>query len=149
MGIDYGFGKTNIDKENGIRYGVIFGNSVLQAWADSSEPVYPCEDCESWDRKNLECTDLGFGCDPIGFTFNEEGYILEDAFDKTEIFVIKSPFYTFGDFCSPCAPGAIDLNNLEDDDINKAYCLGHDWFDEGKAPYRVFSVETGKEVFPN
>ena len=28
----------------------------------------------------------------------------------------------------------------------KAYCFGHDWFDYGKAPYKVFDVKTNKEV---
>ncbi len=39
-GIDYGNGLTNIDHSNGIRYGVIPANEVLQAWCDSSEPDY-------------------------------------------------------------------------------------------------------------
>ncbi len=39
-GIDYGMGTTNIDKENGIRYGVIPQNEVLQVWCDSSEAYY-------------------------------------------------------------------------------------------------------------
>lgn len=39
-GIDYGYGTTNIDKETGIRFGVINQNAVLQAWADSSEADY-------------------------------------------------------------------------------------------------------------
>ena len=29
---------------------------------------------------------------------------------------------------------------------NRAYCLGHDWFDDNKAPYPVYSVETGREI---
>jgi hypothetical protein len=39
-GIDYGLGVTNIDHENGIRFGVIHQNEVLQAWAHSSEADY-------------------------------------------------------------------------------------------------------------
>ena len=30
----------------------------------------------------------------------------------------------------------------------RAFCFGHDWFEEGKAPYPVFSVATGKRVRP-
>lgn len=47
-GIDYGLGRTNIDLETGIRFGVIPQNEVLQAWADSSEADYGlpcCPDC--------------------------------------------------------------------------------------------------------
>lgn len=39
-GIDYGLGKTNIDTETGIRFGVIPQNELLQAWCDSAEPEY-------------------------------------------------------------------------------------------------------------
>ena len=39
-GIDYGLGKTNIDKTSGIRYGVISQHSVGQAWYDESEAYY-------------------------------------------------------------------------------------------------------------
>jgi hypothetical protein len=31
-----------------------------------------------------------------------------------------------------------------DHGVPKAYCLGHDWFDDGRAPYPVYSVETGE-----
>jgi hypothetical protein len=44
-GIDYGMGTTNIDKDKGIRYGVIPQNEVLQAWADSSEADYGSPTC--------------------------------------------------------------------------------------------------------
>ena len=47
-GIDYGKNlNVNIDK-NGIHYGVINQNEVLQAWADSSTPFYgksTCQEC--------------------------------------------------------------------------------------------------------
>jgi len=29
---------------------------------------------------------------------------------------------------------------------NACYCFGHDWFEDGKAPYPVYSVETGELV---
>src|SRR5262245_47880068 len=44
-GIDYGMGATNIDKDNGIRYGVIPQHEVLQAWCDSSEADYGPPTC--------------------------------------------------------------------------------------------------------
>lgn len=31
----------------------------------------------------------------------------------------------------------------------KSYCFGLDWFEEGKAPYKVFEVATHKEVLPD
>lgn len=142
MGIDYGHSKTNIDLENGIRYGIISLNSeVLQSWCDESEPFYPCGDCAVEEGSE----DCEMECEPSSYYYEEDGYFAESCFDGTEIMIMKSPFYTYGAFCSPCAPGAINIDVPGDDD--KAYCFGHDWFEDGKAPYRVYSVETGKEVF--
>ena len=48
MGIDYGMGKTNINHETGIRFGVIPSHDVLQSWADSSESDFgepSCGEC--------------------------------------------------------------------------------------------------------
>ena len=47
-GIDYGRGLTNIDTNNGIRYGVIAANDVGQAWFDESEAnyYYVCPYCD-------------------------------------------------------------------------------------------------------
>lgn len=63
-------------------------------------------------------------------------------------FILKSPYYTYAQFCSPCAPGAGYLPSpLKDRPAgNKTYCLGHDWFEDGTAPYRVYSVKTNKEM---
>jgi hypothetical protein len=129
-GIDYGRGLTNIDTETGIRYGVISQNEVLQAWADSSEPDY-------WDVEDEFA-------EPLSYTL-DDGEYKAICGDDGDIFIIKSPFYTLCRFCSPCAPGAGYLMNPDDDGI-KAYCFGRDWFDDEQAPYKVFSVETGKEV---
>ena len=140
-GIDYGHGQTNIDHENGIRYGVISMHDVCQTWCDSSEPYYPCDDCE-FEMGDDDCSNAE--CEPSSYFYNEDGYEADTCLDS-DIMITKSPFYAYGDFCSPCVPGAIDLNSALP--RCKAYCFGHDWFEGGRAPYRVFSVETGKEVF--
>lgn len=176
-GIDYGMGRTNVDLETGIRYGVISQHDVMQAWADSAEPDYgepTCPGCGddaveySGDTHNEyaapanrphacadyaceECKILidaqdAFGGEPIGWNYIGEGYELTDCLDS-DIFVLKSPYYTFADFCSPCVPGA---GNLNSDNPNgaKTYCLGHDWFGDGRAPYPVYSVENSEMVAP-
>lgn len=63
---------------------------------------------------------------------------------------LKSPYFTFAQFCSPCAPGACHLGNplnlkarFAD---NRAYCFGHDWFEDSIAPYPVYLVATGELV---
>ncbi len=176
-GIDYGMGTTNVDRTNGIRYGVISQHSVLQAWADSAEPDYGephCPKCggdvieahkvnnagEPWSRLySHSCEDYAcencehyldtadvFGDEPQGWNYEGDGYQLTDCLDS-DIFVLKSPYYTKAQFCSPCVPGAGNLDSADDDGV-QTYCLGHDWFEDGKAPYRVFSVETNQEILP-
>ena len=178
-GIDYGMGTTNVDVKTGIRYGVISQHDVLQAWADSSEPQYgspTCPKCgneakeydadRDFERgKDFECGrgcadfecesceyvfDLSeaYGDEPQGYTFEDDGYSCVNCLDS-DVMVLKSPFYTYARFCSPCVPGAGNLNDAGDESHGvMTYCLGHDWFEEQKAPYPVYSVETGKEVLP-
>lgn len=171
-GIDYGLGRSNIDNETGICYGVISQHSVGQAWYDAAEADYGKPLCPQCQREAIECSDAtdefeqytkhgcadhacdhckitfdsehAFGDEPQSWNYAGDGYELTDCLDN-DIFVLKSPYYTFAQFCSPCVPGAGNLDNAMDDGA-KTYCLGHDWFEEGKAPYKVFSVETGKEV---
>lgn len=162
-GIDYGFGRTNISK-SGIRYGVIPQDAVLQAWADSSEPDYgepTCPKCgnkvnPARHNKDYHCphchenywSDSVFG-DPLGFELMDGEYSAHCGEDG-DIFILDSPYFTYAQFCSPCAPGACYLlNALEDrDENNRAFCFGHDWFEDGRAPYPVYSVKTGELVLP-
>jgi hypothetical protein len=138
-GIDYGLGKANIDLKSGIRYGVISQNSVLQAWCDNAEPEYP--EPEEGEDEDSYCD-----CDPVGWSYEGEGYKLIDCLD-TDIMVLESPFYTFAQFCSPCVPGAGNLDHAMPDGV-KCYCLGHDWFEDGKAPYPVYRVSDNYIVNP-
>ncbi len=168
--IDYGMGRTNIDMETGIRYGVISQNEVLQAWAELSEAYYgkpdevECPECgfedqapkgAEWGHK-MKCSkcleefeiELGDFADPVSHYYDNDGYSCECGEDG-DIFVMKSPYYTYGPFCSPCAPGAVYLANAADYDETsgvKGYCLGHDFFEDNKAPYKVFDVVTNEEV---
>jgi hypothetical protein len=187
-GIDYGRGITNIDTETGIRYGVINQNEVLQTWADSSLPYYApyCPYCVEQAAETYEAMvelpecpkchhkfnpDQSFdNFDPAGFTYDSDGYQCNQSYDDTDIFILKSPYYTYAGFCSPCAPGAGYLmspftmsKEMPIDDslplggyaahaiasgFPKVYCFDHSFFDNGKAPYPVFSVETGELVNP-
>lgn len=183
LGIDYSGGTgVNRNKKTGIRFGVIPQGEVLQAWADSSEPDYgqPGElecphcgktndsalrwgeeiECECGESFEAEVPDMA---EPQGFNYEGDGYVCEQ-FDTPDIFVEESPYFTYAQFCSPCAPGACYLLNPLDTtepentpdgvsfhDVfqnNKCYCFGHDWFESGVAPYPVYSVETGQLVQP-
>jgi hypothetical protein len=167
---------SNRDKATGIHYGVISQHTVGQAWYDDAEPDYGephCPKCgnavvaagmdhleegeEEWSQYGHGCADYActscehtldsadvFGEEPFGWYYDADGYHLVDCLD-TNIFVLKSPYYTHAMFCSPCVPGAGDLDNPIEGGV-KTYCLGHDWFESGKAPYPVYSVATGELV---
>jgi hypothetical protein len=193
-GIDYGMGKANIDRDTGIRYGVISQNEVLQAWTESSEAVFPelhltgevyrvfvngwefkltdeygnvydngkawhprVKHSDKWSkaratqemREALESApeypdEYGFDCEPTGYFYNNDGYHAGCGNDG-DIFITKSPYYTTCQFASPCAPGAGYIMTTVDNGV-RTYCFGHDWFNDGKAPYPVFDVKTGKQT---
>jgi hypothetical protein len=172
LGLDYGLGRTNIDVKTGIRYGVISEHSVGQAWYDSAEPDYgepTCGKCgnaacasdaapddiseSDWfEGKDYYCehcrrtfwSDDAFGDEPNGFSYDADGYRLTTCLNS-DIMILESPYYTFAQFCSPCVPGAGNIDSPMPDGV-KTYCLGHDWFESGKAPYPVYSVKTGEMV---
>ena len=107
------------------------------------------EVCEAGAEAVLDCniSDCYEGeCYPH---YEHDGYVIQKCLE-TDLFIIKSNYKTYAQFCSPCVPGACNLDApLENkDDGNACYCLGHDWFDGGKAPYRVFTLE-GSEVLPS
>jgi len=99
--------------------------------------------------------------------WEKDGYELSNCL-VSDVFVSKSPYFTYAQHCSPCCPGALNLDNpfeglavpqgnhasfAEDFKWNAeaagfpaCYCLGHDFFDGEKAPYEVFCVATGKRV---
>jgi hypothetical protein len=85
--------------------------------------------------------------------YEDKEYTLHVSGDNFGIFVIRSPYYTYCRPCSPCAPGAGDLNNPMTSydgpvstNYDNAYCLGKDYFEDEKAPYRIFRVEDDLEV---
>lgn len=164
-GIDYGLGQTNIDRTTGIRFGVIPVNEVCQAWYDSSEADYgpaTCGECgtelttdhdfigaeyacPSCERPIEDREDM-YGDEPICHTLDDGEYLATDD-SQGDIFIERSPYYTRAQFCSPCAPGACHLSNPTEKG-ERAYCFGHDWFEDGIAPYPVYSVATGELVNP-
>lgn len=162
--IDYSMGScVNRDPKTGIRFGVIPAVELGSNWYEDSEAVYVyyCPKCGKYLRKGSDARrcpacryninqDRDFdGTEPEGYKYVREGYKAFQT-DPTDIFVEKSPYFTYAQFCSPCAPGACYLINYLDEPSlnNKAYCFGHDWFESGKAPYKVYDMKTGKVVEP-
>lgn len=125
----------------------------------SDIPEEQADDAEDWKRKDGRCDDYAciscervygsedvYGEEPNGHECTDSDYSATMD-DYNDVFVMRSPFYTRARFCSPCAPGAVHLEN-PDDDGARGYCFGHDWFTDDIAPYPVFDVKTGAEVFP-
>ena len=107
-------------------------------------------------------SDEAYGEEPLGFNLDDGEYIATQGGDDSDVFVIKSPYYTFGPFCSPCAPGAVYLPSAHGkaDDGMKSYCFAPDWFEayddsakgeycgeKTSCPYPVFRVEDNVCVF--
>ena len=161
-------GQANVDPKTGIRYGVISQHSVGEQWYENAEPEYgtpeeiTCPECELeiWAGSNtkwgdeITCPECGQlvevqipdMTEPAGWSYEGEGYKLSDCLD-TDIFVLDSPYYTFAQFCSPCVPGAGNLDTPLEGGV-KCYCLGHDWFESNEAPYPVYRVSDNTLVNP-
>jgi hypothetical protein len=170
-GINYsGDMTTNRDTETGIRYGVIRQNQVDHGvFFESAEPAYPepeveCPCCGATRVPRELDADM---CCPCGWDLTEAleraGEYLESvgmtlttpeyqahSDEVGDIFITRSPYFTFAQFCSPCCPGACHLENPLDEEFmdNRCYCFGHEFFEDNMAPYKVFSVLTGLEVKP-
>lgn len=89
--------------------------------------------------------------------YSDSEYDLHVSGDNFGIFVMRSPYYTYCRGCSPCAPGAGDLDSPIEKDpeyplSGMTLCLGPEWFDKDndqysrKIPYRVFRVSDDTEV---
>lgn len=192
-GIDYGLGQTNIDKETGIRFGVISLNSLSEFAIEDFDLDYGeahCPKCgneaetipthtesdptgegkwvsvvtdipdemEGWEEGKF-CGCVEYACRHCQYLFGSEEAFPEEAIgsilDKEEykasldeygdVFLVKSPYFTRAQFCSPCAPGAGHLDHPCDDGP-KTYCFGKEWFPNDEAPYDVYSVDTGALV---
>ena len=184
-GIDYGLGRTNINQQTGIRFGVIPVNALMpeavddlfthgkdldyEAYIDEAKAKlshalsdyfsdYKHESDKPSKLDNAVESALDAISDGLSDNYEGTGDCTRMLYEKDgyriqtdsggDIWVFESPYFTYAQFCSPCAPGACYLTNPLDEptDGNKCYCLGPDWFDDNKAPYTVYSVETGKPL---
>ena len=155
QGIDYGYGVSNIDLKTGIRYGVISqhslsGDAANEIWTEGAvyDPFCPncgdplpegvddgheCSACHETIDDTADC----YGDEPSYIEYHEttpDGDIVIQGCLDSDYIVVKSPYVTRGVFCSPCVPGAIDLDNPTTDG-EFAYCLPDDFFEDCKAPY--------------
>lgn len=197
-GLDYsGPGSmTNRDQNRPeLHYGVISCNSLMpEAIYEAQEFEYPppndieCPECgamvkakdwgETVECPNEDCeyhqegfeVEMPDMMEPCGWSIDDGEYKIIDCLDN-DAMVVKSPYYTYAQFCSPCVPGAGNLDNpylpemdglkakvlpetfrklAESAGFPKTYCLGYDWFDEyNPCPYPVmFRVDDDTPVLP-
>ena len=179
----------NYDEKTGIHFGVISPNSIchetLSELCDKSVDTIYEESKEDFTNQienilndngfsigqidevltpAIDCFNENYNNDNHGYEYEDKEYILHISDDNFGIFVIKSPYYTFTRLCSPCAPGAGDLDNpilldtieqkipnfynvFSQDNHVKAYCLPKEFFDDeySKIPYRYYRVDNDKE----
>jgi len=139
-------------------------NAVREEQARSGEEVTDIDDVVFEPHFNGSCSDFfctdcmiffgsdeAYGDEPLSHYLDDGEYKATQGGDDCDIFVLRSPFFTYGPFCSPCAPGAVYLRDADGDAEHgaKAYCFGHDWFEDNVAPYPVYSVATGELVNPS
>lgn len=154
MSIDYGTlnGKTlcNNDEERLVRYGVVSINSLhYDIWGDlesdfgdpscpkcgtndlveSEDGEYFCDNCDYTLRDGEEYPD-----EANGFYYIGDDCKMSSAFDNTCLFVTKSTHVMKVRLCSPCAPGAGDIDSPDKDRGWWAYCPPPSWWPEGKVP---------------
>jgi len=177
IGIDYSHGLANVNHETGIHFGVIPANDVGQSWFDSSEGDYgepTCPECgntvedmpDRWRKRYPKSyTDKGidkvcrvckvtydneacFGETPLSHNLDDGEYKAAQGGDDCDVFILASPYYTYAQYCSPCAPGACYLRNPTEHGP-KAYCFGADWFgaEYSPCPYPVYRVDNDECVY--
>lgn len=169
----------NYDPETGIRFGVISPHSISpyaldDIYTNGTDPQYESakqgfrqkvfdvlneylstDECDNLTDQAIEIFNERFESDGSGIMdYSDSEYTLHVSGDNFGIFVMKSPYYTYCRGCSPCAPGAGDLDHpmtsyigAISTNFDKALCLGPDWFNkDNPIPYRVFRVDNDQEV---
>ena len=124
-GIDYSPKNSTVNRNpnTGIRYGIIAQNSIMPESLSDFEPVYQSDNPSDFEE-------------PIGFEYHRDGYHLYFSGESPELWVFESPYITRCQFCSPCMPGAGNLDSPCDNGI-ETYCLDSSWFDESEpCPYK-------------
>ncbi len=126
--------------------------SCGQAFGNGIEPVVAkLDDLDEDELGSESCPTCGYEADDPDTDWNgdeaigqhytgEKTYKLDYSESLCCFFVLTSPYYTLARFCSPCAPGAGDLDNWDSGGV-RTYCLGPDFFDKDRpCPYPIWQV---------
>lgn len=160
----------NMNSETGIHYGVIpkndlfncaeefYDNAEDETFKEISDDLahdlkgilenwMPESDMQDIIDQAIERMNENYENDHGLMIYKKDGYEIHGRNDDTDLFVIKSPYYTMVRECSPCAPNAGYLRDYPGP--LKTYCLPDEWFDDeySKCPYeKIYSVETNEEI---
>ena len=146
---------TNYDEETRIHYGVIHCQHVIEMWMEKSIDVYENEKCKECGKEIVPFSstcenckaeieeDVWEGIEPIGHEYWNGKYLMT-AGDNMDVFVIKSPYYTWCRPCSSCTPNAgYIIDQTEEGEGIKTYCPGPRWYEDG-VKVRMWKVENGE-----
>ena len=94
-------------------------------------------------------SDSAYPDEVVSWTYESNGYTLQTCLDSTELVVTRSPYYTYAQFCSPCVPGAGNLDTPlpNNSGAPKTYCLDQAWFVNEQCPYAYWATTTGELVY--
>ena len=104
-------------------------DGIIDAEARESYAEYEKFGCNAWACDNCKMlfdSEHVYSDEPHSFYIDDGEYQAECGEDG-DIFITKSPYFTYAQFCSPCAPGACYLLNELDApcEDNKCYCFGN------------------------
>jgi hypothetical protein len=176
------FETTNKDPSNGIAYGVISQNSLMPEVLDdliqnSEDLVYEESKTdflnelknaikEVLDNNYIHHEDKDIDIDYYldlfnnqyendfhAYYFKDKDYEIRFFDDLNAMYILKSPYVCMAPLCSPCCPGAGDLNSTNGIDAEnnsmgspvECYCLPNDFFEDDKAPYSYKRIEEREE----
>lgn len=108
------------------------------------------DEISDWDEVDAETLEalrlilvedayLEFECESFRYEKDGEIYELSHLGGAPLIWAIRTPTLAPGRNCSPCCPGAIDLDNAEEGGF-LAYAPPAHWFGEGECPYADWIV---------
>lgn len=164
-GIDYSINRRSncgVVQINGkpekVSYGLISANNVASWIYDEFELNYQayCPHCaselsESFLEENdlndclcphcdeqIDDNDQCYGDSPDSQTYDQDG-IKAELMETGEIWVFASPYVTNTQFCSPCMPGAGNLD-MPCPNGPLTFALPNEWFEENKAPYEYVKI---------
>ena len=117
---------------------------VLKEGGEQDEEHVPEQDFFCHHCLESYWSDQVYGDEPVS-NILDDGEYKASLDEYNDVMLVKAPFFTNAQYCSPCVPGARHLGNPCENGP-ATFCFGHEWFDSGEAPYPVYSVETGKRV---